>query len=41
MQTMEGDVLEINQEEGKVKLRLTIIGRPMDVELEFWQVEKV
>lgn len=39
-QSMEGEVLEINQEEGKVKLRLTIIGRPMDVDLEFWQVEK-
>jgi transcriptional antiterminator NusG len=38
---MEGEVQEINQEKGMVKLRLTVIGRPLDVEMEFWQVEKV
>jgi transcription termination/antitermination protein NusG len=38
---MEGEVMEINQEKGVVKLQLTIIGRPMNVEMEFWQVEKV
>ncbi len=39
--TMEGEVLEINQEKGQVKLQLTIFGRPVMVELEYWQVEKV
>jgi transcription termination/antitermination protein NusG len=38
---MEGEVMEINQEKGLVKLQLTIFGRPVSVDLEFWQVEKV
>jgi transcription termination/antitermination protein NusG len=38
---MEGEVMEINQEKGLVKLQLTIFGRPVNVDLEFWQVEKV
>jgi transcription termination/antitermination protein NusG len=38
---MEGEVMEINQEKGLVKLQLTIFGRGVNVDLEFWQVEKV
>ena len=38
---MEGEVKEINQEKGLVKLQVSIFGRPVDVDLEFWQVEKV
>jgi transcription termination/antitermination protein NusG len=38
---MEGEVMEINQEKGLVKLQLSIFGRPVNVDLEFWQVEKV
>jgi transcriptional antiterminator NusG len=38
---MEGEVMEIHHEKGQVKLQLTIFGRPVDVELEFWQVEKI
>jgi transcription antitermination factor NusG len=33
--------MEINQEKGLVKLQLTIFGRGVNVDLEFWQVEKV
>jgi transcriptional antiterminator NusG len=36
---MEGDVREILEEKGQVKLELPILGRPIAVELEFWQVE--
>jgi len=39
--SMEGEVLEINQDKGQVKLQLTIFGRPVTVDLEYWQVEKV
>jgi transcriptional antiterminator NusG len=37
---MEGEVKELNQEKGTVKVELTIFGRPTSVELEFWQVEE-
>jgi len=39
--TMEGEVKEINPDKGQVKLQVQIFGRPVEVELEFWQVEKV
>jgi transcriptional antiterminator NusG len=36
---MEGDVREILEEKGQVRLDLPILGRMIPVELEFWQVE--
>jgi transcriptional antiterminator NusG len=36
-----GVVEEINQEKGKLKVMVTIFGRPTPVELDFLQVEKV
>jgi transcriptional antiterminator NusG len=36
---MEGDVREILEEKGQVRLELPILGRMIPVELEFWQVE--
>ncbi len=36
---MEGDIREILEEKGQVKLELPILGRMIPVELEFWQVE--
>jgi transcriptional antiterminator NusG len=37
---MEGDVKEVMDNVGKVKVELTIFGRPVPVELEYWQVEE-
>jgi transcriptional antiterminator NusG len=36
-----GVVDEINQEKGKIKVMVTIFGRPTSVELDFLQVEKM
>lgn len=36
-----GIVEDINQEKGKLKVMVTIFGRPVPVELDFLQVEKV
>ena len=36
-----GVVGDINQEKGKLKVMVTIFGRPVPVELDFLQVEKV
>jgi transcriptional antiterminator NusG len=38
---MEGEVKEIVEAKNLVKLELTIFGRPVIVELEYWQVEPV
>ena len=43
---MEGEVKEITEpadpkENPKVKVELTIWGRPVDVEVEYWQVDPV
>lgn len=38
---MEGEVKEIMEALGRVKIELTIFGRPVPVELEYWQVETV
>jgi transcription termination/antitermination protein NusG len=37
---MEGDVKEVVDTAGKVKVELTIFGRGVPVELEYWQVEE-
>jgi len=36
---MEGEIKEKMESLGKVKVELTIFGRPVAVELEYWQVE--
>jgi transcriptional antiterminator NusG len=38
---MEGEVKELLEAQGKVKVELTIFGRGVPVELEYWQVEPV
>src|SRR5437773_2902616 len=38
---MEGEVKEILEAKGLVRVELTIFGRPVPVELEYWQVEDV
>ncbi len=38
---MDGEVKEIMEALGRVKVELTIFGRPVPVELEYWQVEIV
>jgi len=38
---MEGEVKEIMEAKGAVKVELTIFGRPVPVELEYWQVDPV
>jgi transcriptional antiterminator NusG len=36
---MEGEVKDILEAKGAVRVELTIFGRPVPVELEYWQVE--
>lgn len=38
---MEGEVKELIEAKGLVRVELTIFGRPVPVELEYWQVEHV
>jgi transcriptional antiterminator NusG len=38
---MEGDVKEILEAKGQVRVEVTIFGRPVSVELEYWQVDPV
>jgi transcriptional antiterminator NusG len=38
---MEGEVKEILEAKNQVKVELTIFGRPVLVEMEYWQVERV
>jgi len=38
---MEGEVKDILEAKGLVRVELTIFGRPVPVELEYWQVENV
>lgn len=38
---MEGEVKEILEAKGSVRVELTIFGRPVPVELEYWQVENL
>jgi len=37
---MDGETKEVMDTVGKVKVELTIFGRPVPVELEYWQVEE-
>jgi transcriptional antiterminator NusG len=37
---MEGEIKEILEAKGAVRVELTIFGRPVPVELEYWQVEQ-
>src|SRR5262245_10856023 len=37
---MEGEIKELIEAKGTVKIELTIFGRPTSVELEYWQVEQ-
>jgi transcriptional antiterminator NusG len=39
--SMRGIVEEVNEARGKVRVRLTIFGRPVPTELSFHQVEKL
>ncbi|MFH1846461.1 MAG: transcription termination/antitermination protein NusG [Candidatus Omnitrophota bacterium] len=36
-----GSIEEANQEKGKIKVMISIFGRPTPVELEAWQIEKI
>lgn len=38
---MEGEIKEILEAKGAVRVELTIFGRPVPVELEYWQVDYV
>ena len=38
---MEGEVKELLEAKNLVRVELTIFGRPVPVELEYWQVEQV
>jgi transcription antitermination factor NusG len=38
---MEGEVKEVIEAKSALKVELTIFGRPVSVELEYWQVEQV
>jgi transcription antitermination factor NusG len=37
---MDGEVKDIMEQASKVKVEVTIIGRSLAVELEYWQVEE-
>lgn len=37
--TMEGEVKEVLEAKGLVRVEITIFGRPVPVELEYWQVD--
>ena len=39
--TITGTVEDINEEKGKIKVRVEIFGRSTPVELDFLQVEKI
>lgn len=38
---MEGDVDEINEQKGTIRVLITVFGRQTPIELEVWQVEEV
>jgi transcriptional antiterminator NusG len=38
---MEGEVKDVLEAKGQVRVELTIFGRPTSVELEYWQIEQL
>jgi transcriptional antiterminator NusG len=38
---MEGEVKELLEAKGQVRVEVTIFGRPVSVELEYWQVDPI
>jgi transcriptional antiterminator NusG len=40
-ENFEGEVEDILQDQGKVRIITTIFGRPTPLELEYWQIEKL
>lgn len=40
-ESFEGTVEELNIKKGTVKVSMVVFGRPTDVELDYWQLEKV
>lgn len=40
-ENFEGQVEEVDVQKGKVKVNVTIFGRPTPIELEYWKIEKL
>lgn len=40
-ENFEGSVGEVNAEKGRVKVVVTIFGRPTPVDLEYWQIDNI
>ncbi|MEO0224404.1 MAG: transcription termination/antitermination protein NusG [candidate division WOR-3 bacterium] len=41
MKDMQGEVIDVNKEKGKLKVKVEIFGRPSEVEVDFIQVESL
>jgi transcriptional antiterminator NusG len=41
MKNMEGEVIDVNKEKGKLKVKVEIFGRPSEVEVDFIHVESL
>jgi len=39
-ENFEGRVEDVNPQKGTVKVIVTVFGRPTELELEYWQIEK-
>jgi transcription termination/antitermination protein NusG len=39
-ENFEGQVEDVNSQKGMVKVIVTVFGRPTELELEYWQIEK-
>lgn len=40
-ESFEGNVEDVNSQKGTVKVIVTVFGRPTELELEYWQIEKM
>lgn len=40
-QGFEGEIVEIDEESGRVTVRMNIFGRETPVEVEHWQIERM
>jgi len=40
-ENFEGSVEEVNTQQGRVKVIVTVFGRATELELEYWQIEKI